>query len=119
MSRVFIILDQQHRDHFSKEMVSRFDFSTAGKYGELIFILPPSTNPRDPKANELLCEALADYTDNDFLLPVGSPVLILLMGAYAALAGDHVTRLNILEWERDRLDRTSGCYIPTTVDLLT
>lgn len=117
-NKVYIIMDQKHRDRMTNELVSKFDFSSASEYGELVFVLAPNAHPRDPRTNEDLSNALSNLQPNDYLLPVGSPVLILLMGAYAALAGDHITHLNILEWERDRTDPSTGCYLPTTVPLL-
>lgn len=119
MARVFVILDQQHRDRFTGEMTSKFDFSSAEDYGELVFVLAPNSNPRDPKANEELWEALRTYTEADYLLPVGSPVLIMLMGAYAALSEANVSKLTILDWERDRFNRNQGLYLPVVVDLMT
>ena len=115
-SKVYVLIDQKQRDRLTGEMVSKFDFSSAERYGELIFLLASNASPRDPDANGELANGLAEITDDDYILPVGSPVLILLAGAYAALAD--VTRLNILEWERDRDDRSTGRYLPTTVNVL-
>lgn len=117
MSKVYIIVDQQHRDRATGEMTSRFDFSSAERYGELVFMLPANTSARDPEANEELADQLTELTNDDYILPVGSPVLILLVGAYASL-NQNIDKLNILEWERDRDDRRTGQYLPVTVNLL-
>lgn len=117
MSRVFVIIDQKHKDRITGEFVSRFDFSSAAEYGELIFLLASNAIARDPQVNADLAEALDDVTDDDYILPVGSPLLILLTGLYAGM-NEELTKLNILEWERDRTDRTQGRYIPTTLPIL-
>lgn len=114
--KVYVLIDQKYKDRVTGEMVSKFDFSSAERYGDLVFLLASNASTRDPETNGDLADGLANITDDDYILPVGSPVLILLAGAYAAIAD--VNRLNVLEWERDRDDRSSGHYLPTTVNIL-
>lgn len=88
------------------------DLSPATAYGELVFVLHEAQHPhRDPEAvlvsiNEVMEEE--SFTENDWLLLVGNPVLIALV---AVAATYYAPRLNLLQW-----DRGSGSYIPVTID---
>jgi hypothetical protein len=116
MTRVFVLVDQKQRDRRTNELVSKFDFSSASRYGELVFVVDPSLRSRDPEVSEQLRDGLEDITDDDYILPIGSPVIILLAGVHAALAEANITRLNILEWEWDR-EKRSGYYFPITINI--
>lgn len=118
MSKVYVLIDQKHKDRYTGEWVSKFDFSTAEQYGELVFVLPSEAQATDPNTNGELAHGLSDITDEDYILPVGSPVIILLAGVYSVLGDNQITKLNVLEWDRSRERVGGGRYVPITINLL-
>jgi hypothetical protein len=97
MSRIFIPHEPLRRDPESGEMVRKIDLSPAAAFGELVFLLPPGEPPRDPVPTiEILRAKLAGFQSNDYLLPVGSPLLIAWAAAIAARAAGG--RLRLLQW---------------------
>lgn len=117
MSKVFVLMDQQWINPRTREWESKFDFSTAEEYGELVFLLPPGAKPYNDETNGELKHALSQITDDDYILPTGSPSLILLAGVYSVLAQSEITRINVLEWDRGP-HRSSGRYIPLSFPIL-
>ena len=91
----------------------QFDFNPAYYYGdEIEFIIPKPQIFRSDKREDNLARlerAMERYTEDDWLLPVGSPDLIGLMFAYAARSREP---LNILRW-----DRKSQRYTAETVEI--
>lgn len=111
MSKVYVVQDQ--RIWKGKDFVSKFDFSTAEDYGELVMLLESSDNQNDPQAViDKLDHALALYTEEDHLLLVGNPCLIGWTVAVAAYySPTKVVRM--LQWSgRDRK------YLPVISQLL-
>lgn len=107
---VFIIQDQKHVDpKQDNQLVSKFDFSAAKKFGKLFWLLKPSSSPFSLEpVLEKLHHDLINYTDEDFLLLVGSPVLI---GCAVAIAADYNNgNVNLLQWSGAKRD-----YIPVKV----
>ena len=101
--RVFVV--QDHRRWERGKLVPRFDLSDAGRFGEIITLLPHDIDPNVPgDAASRLMAALQDFGDDDHLLAVGNPVLI--GWAYAYAAAYNGGRVKTLVWERDPTDRT-------------
>lgn len=105
-SRVFIVQDQYMRDPETNSLVSKFDFSQAKPYGELVFLLDPNINPFRPNESVIstLSDHLHDFSNRDFLLLTGNPVLIGWATAIAARANKGVVRF--LQWNGRR-----KCYL--------
>lgn len=101
MSNVYVVQDQ--RIWKGKDFVSKFDFSSAEEYGDLVMLLDSSDNQTEPeRVIEKLNFVLTDYTDDDYLLLVGNPCLI---GWTTAIAGRYSPNgvVNMLQWSgRDR-----------------
>jgi hypothetical protein len=58
-------------------MVPRYDLSPAEEFGTLQFLLSPVTVPSKPeKTIATLREKLRNFSDEDYLLLIGSPVFI-------------------------------------------
>lgn len=88
-----------------------FDLSPAASYGPLIFLLSPSAAPWSGQSIVAdLHAGLADFSDDDYLLMVGNPVLCSMA---AAIASDrNEGRIKFLQWHgKDRR------YIPIEVQL--
>jgi len=81
------------------------DLSPAYEFGDLVFLSPPGNPPLDPDyITQRMRELLVDFTSNDFLLPIGHPVLI---GWATALAAQRAGgRIKMLHWLRQYLRYT-------------
>lgn len=96
------------------------DITQAAEYGELVVLLPEgmlSLTPA-PTVRELRY-GLRDFTDDDYLLPLGDPALIAMAGALCAFANNG--RFKVLRWNRPLYNDEGlverGGYIPIQVDL--
>ena len=99
-SRVFIVQNQLRKDPETGELVPRFDLSPAKIYGDFIFLLGSNAKPfRSDSVLKDLHLSLKDYSDNDYLLLIGSPVLI---GFAVAIAADNNQgQIQLLQWNGD------------------
>lgn len=97
MSTVYVIQKQQRFCHEAKELVDRFDLSTAEQHGEIKYLLSPQASPFNPESViDELHDGLMNFGPDDFLLLVGNPVLI---GLATAIAADTVeSSINFLQW---------------------
>lgn len=113
MSRVFVIQHQHRWNRTRERFEPKFDLSPAEEFGELVMLLSPTAAPfRSEEVQHELCEKLADFGDEDFLLLVGNPALIGMTVAIAATVNGGAVRL--LQWNgRERR------YIPITIRNLT
>lgn len=110
MSKVYVVQAQMKMT--TEGLVPQFDFSSAEKYGELVFLLSPSASPfnPDPIIRELH-EKLANYTTEDFILLTGNPCLI---GWVVGILADKTDgKFKLLQWN----GKEQG-YIPVEVDNL-
>lgn len=100
---VFVVQSHLRYDPEKGRLVSRYDVSPAAEWGEIHFLLPPRATVDDPEQTvAVLDAALRHYTDQDYLLLIGHPVLI---GWATALAAAHnFGRVNCLVWS----NRTSA-----------
>lgn len=107
--KVFLVQDTKHIDPKDGQLKSKFDFSAASIYGELVELLEPGASPFDlPPVVRKLREGLFHFSSSDYLLLVGSPVLIGLAVAIAAdFNNGHVA---MLQWSGAKRQ-----YIPCRV----
>lgn len=112
-SRVFIVQDQYMRHPENNSLVSKFDFSQAVRYGELVFLLEPDANPFRPNEDVIsaLTDQLYDFNTMDFLLLTGNPVLIGWATAIAAQMSKGSVRF--LQWNGRR-----KCYLEVAANNL-
>lgn len=104
---VYVVQNTMRYERSTGKLVEKFDLSPAAQYGELHFLLPHDASPFDlPPVIDALHEKLVDYTPHgDYLLLIGSPVLIGLAVAIAAEYTDGDVRM--LQWSGAGL-----CYFP-------
>lgn len=108
MSRVFVPQEPTRLGEGGR-LERTIDISPAGEFGRLVFAMPPGAPPTDPDASlPFLAKVFADFTEQDYLLPVGPPQLIAWSAIYAARASGG--RLSLLVWRKGR-------YIPVCADL--
>lgn len=93
---VYIIQDQKHVDKNS-QLRPKFDFEPARAFGDMEFLLKPSASPFDlPPVMKRLHQALSNFSDGDFLLLTGNPVLL---GLAVAVAADYNEgNVSLLQW---------------------
>ena len=93
MSRVFVV-----HEPLNKEMEPTKDLRPAEVYGELTHCVPSGPTPHD--LNSLLPslrKTLADFTADDFILPIGHPILI---GWVTAIAANNTGgKVSLLYWK--------------------
>lgn len=107
-SRVFVVQDSLRKQ--DGRLVSKFDFKPAEKFGRVEFLFSSSQKPFDSAtqaAVQVLTDRLASFSPDDYLLLIGSPVLI---GLATAVAARYSPVVRMLQWStRD--------YIPVTARL--
>ncbi len=109
MSTVYIVCEPTYKlsDHSIKQM----DLTPAREYGDIEVLLPNSQSLLSPVPTvRILREKLKHFSDEDYILPVGDPVL---MSTVAMVAGDiNNGKVTFLKW-----DKHVRKYIPITVDV--
>lgn len=103
MGKIFII-QQNFKKNSQGFMVPRFDTTQAETFGELRVILPHGMNALvdGDSIKERLKSNLKDYTDDDYILPVGSPTLIGWAIHYATVYNDGLVKT--LQWNNRKND---------------
>lgn len=107
MSRVFVTQEVLVRDR--GQLVRRFDLSSAEEYGEIVYLVqgPASAFSIVPVTRQLT-DGLRSFTEQDYLLPLGDPTLMMAAGIIASKRTGGV--VNVLKW-----DRRSGAYLTVTL----
>lgn len=78
--------------------VPSVDISPAKEFGDLVFVLPPGLNhPTAETIMPQLHSKLFTFTPEDYLLPMGDPVV---MAAAAAWLGSRMEAFKMLKWDR-------------------
>jgi hypothetical protein len=92
---VFIVQNTHHK--FGGEWKPKFDFTPAEQFGELDIMLDHSASAFDlPPVQKLLHQKLMHFSNKDYILCVGSPVLI---GLAVAIAADYNRgHVAMLQW---------------------
>lgn len=108
MSKVYVVCEPTHR--IGDNLVKTMDLSPALQYGELEILLPNSQSLYSPVPTvRALREKLKDFSDEDYILPVGDPVLI---STVAMVAGEiNNGQVTFLKW-----DKPTRKYLAITVD---
>jgi hypothetical protein len=105
---VYVVQEILKRDN-SGIVKSKHDLTPAAKHGNLVFLLPSEAARFSVGLYaERMAKLLANYSDSDYILPVGDPAAMMIAGALAAKANNG--RVNVLSW-----DRLTGGYLPVTV----
>lgn len=97
MSTVFIVQEHLRRNRTSGELEPAFDLSPAEAFGQFRYLLGSSASPFNPEPLiEQLHEGLESYTNDDYLLLTGNPILI---GMSCSIAADYNDgQVNLLQW---------------------
>lgn len=110
MAIVYVVQRQMKYDDSKGDFVDKFNFEPAKKFGEIKFLLSPSTKPfKTDGPKKELHEKLKNFGDDDFLLLVGNPKLIGMVTAIAAYYNEG--NYKSLQW----VGRDVNEYVPITV----
>lgn len=98
MSTVYIT-NEPHRADANGNMQPVFNLTPAAEYGNLEVLLPAGASliSTVPMVRTMR-DRLANFSDDDYLLPVGDPASIMAAGAIAAEM--NAGRVKILRWDR-------------------
>ena len=106
MSKVYVVCEPVSY----KDGTTKMDLTPAAQYGELEVLLQHTQSLLAPVPTvRKLHERLRDFSDDDYILPVGDPVLMCTVAMVAAKMNNG--RVKFLKW--DRLQRA---YIVIQVD---
>lgn len=111
MSTVYVTQEVMVREA-NGDLRRKFDLSSAeAKYGAARVLVPhgQSLVSSVPVVRQLN-EQLRDFTEDDYLLPLGDPAIMVAAAAIAARNTNG--RLNVLKW-----DRRQGEYLCVQLDL--
>ena len=107
---VYAVQMPRRRCPQTKQMIPVYDLSPANIYGDVVELLSPTAKPFNPEPiiNELRIK-LENFSDNDFLICIGNPILYT-MAAQIALENNG-GRARLLQWHGKRNE-----YVPITLD---
>lgn len=111
--RVFVVQNTHKWDRVRQELVPKFDLSSARQYGDIVELLSQSANPFSPDA--VIAELrykLHDFSDADFILCLGSPILIGWATALAAMVNNG--NVAMLQWsgQQENYSLVRACVLP-------
>ena len=110
MSKVYIAQEPIYRDKDTGAVIPRFDLTPAAVYGELEFLTPGNANSLMPGPTmRALRQKLRGFSDEDFILPTGDPVLIAMVVLVAAES--NMGKVKMLKW-----DKPTRSYIVIQLD---
>jgi hypothetical protein len=112
-SRVFVV--QRTMKYIPEQGITapKFDLSKAERFGSMEYLLSPTASAFRPDSLKAeLHEKLADFNDDDYLLLIGSPVLIGMSLAIAAYYNNGIVK--VLQWSGKNNDY---CEIRVDTDL--
>lgn len=105
-----VYVTQEKARKVNGEWVSEFDITPALEFGKVEVLMPPGHSFFSPvPVIRALREKLKDFSEEDYLLPIGDPSIMV---AAAMIAGEkNGGRVKLLKW-----DRFQQAYIPVQLD---
>lgn len=98
MSKVFVVQQPARYDRVAGGFVPKYDLTPATKFGELVYLLEPG-NVRADRVTQAMVSirrGLLAMTADDYILPAGDPVAIMMVAAAVASLGSDV---RLLKWD--------------------
>ncbi len=95
-----------------RELVPKFNIHAAEEYGNIVVMLPYTNVSMAPQDMVIkLRHQLKDFSDDDYILPMGDPIAI---GASIAIASTvNNGRIKLLKWR----GKNGHCYIELKMNL--
>lgn len=96
--RVFVVQEPMQISPVTGQPEPKFSVGDARSFGEIVIVLRWREHVEIgiQGAVDRVAEVLSDFTEDDYLLPVGNPTLIAAAGAAAARATGG--RVSVLHW---------------------
>ena len=109
MPKVFVPQQPSRYDTGTQLWVPTINLEPASKHGEIIVLLPPEANRlHTAPLVEVLKERMTGYTQEDFIVAVGDPTLMVAATCIAARMTRGLVRM--LKW-----DRRTGDYVAVEI----
>lgn len=108
MAKVYV--PQEKAKKVDGNWVPEFNLTPASEFGQIQVLMPPGQSFFSPvPVIRSLKDKLKDFSDEDYLLPIGDPSIMV---AAAMIAGEKTGgRIKLLKW-----DRFQQAYIPVQLD---
>lgn len=111
-NKVYIVCEPFER--LANGTVPRVNLAPAADWGEPVVLLPYSQISLDATAAvAAMRQRMISFTDDDYLVPIGDPVLMCAAAALAAFLNNG--RVKMLKWDRKR--KSGGAYVPIQLTL--
>lgn len=109
MSRVFVVCEPTRG--YGSNCVKAMNLTPAAKWGEIIVVVPDAQSFISPAKTMLgVHDVLKDFCDDDYVLPVGDPILMCSVAAVAMK--NNSGKVRFLKWDRRNQD-----YLVVAVNL--
>jgi hypothetical protein len=107
---VFVVQEPQNYDKRTGQFTSKFDFSSASEFGDVVVLLDWQAKPWDATVIQEMKMKLSIFKEGDWLILAGNPCL---MGAAAAIVADVTDgTLRLLQY-----DGKAGKYRPVVMEV--
>ena len=111
MAKVFVVQEPVFFNKQTRQVERKINLSPASAYGELEFLLDSNRVPLDTASIVWrIKNKLSSFSDEDFIIPVGSPTAIGIAIAVAAMNNRGCVK--VLVWTKE-----TGQYISVSIDL--
>lgn len=95
MAKVYVVQQHLKMDH-DRVLRPKFNLEPAREFGELVFCLHEDALPQNGQSVlDQLRSTLSDIQEGDYILPIGSTILMCLT---AVVAAEFTPKLNFLYW---------------------
>lgn len=97
---VYVVQERKKLNSATGEFVPVINIIPAAKFGNLVELFTPTQHALlTAQVASKLKTAMRNFSDEDYILPIGNPVLIGV--AVAAAARANMGKVKILHWERE------------------
>lgn len=97
MSIVYVPQNMHHRDRLDGILKPKFDLSPAETWGTLVELVSPTAKPFNANVLiEEMREKLKDFSDADFILPIGNASILAM--AVSVAQDMNQGRVRLLQW---------------------
>lgn len=98
MSKVYIPQVPHHYDRSVKALVPNINIAPAKKWGEIVMMIEPGKHEAIVPLITAIREKMAEFNSDDWLVPVGSPTILMALGAIAGKRTNGLIRT--LQWDK-------------------
>ena len=97
MSKVYVVQSTRKRDQRDGSFKPKFDLEPAKTWGELVELVSPTAKPFNAQVLiDEMREKLKDFSDEDYLLPIGNVTIISM--AVTLAQEQNNGRVKLLQW---------------------